>query len=57
MIGEVGVEIFRAFESVPDLCKLRTADVVIENLLSHTIFKLWKYDSFNQTFIKLWSYD
>jgi len=40
MIGEVGVEIFRTFESVPDLCKLRTADVVIENLLSHTIFKL-----------------
>ena len=37
MIGEVGVEIFRTFESVPDLCKLRTADVVFEDLLGHSI--------------------
>ena len=53
MVGEVGVEISCAFESVPNLCKLRTADIVLENLLSHLI---WIYESLietvNHTFIQ-----
>ena len=37
VVSEVDVQVPGALEAVPDLLKLRTADVVIEDLLSHLI--------------------
>ena len=41
VVSKVGMEVPGALEAVPDLLELRTADLVIVNLLGHLI---WIYE-------------